>query len=305
MPPPSPIPVAAQGDIQDADVLPDPFPTLPRFQRVGPVSAIDFAAPQSDVIGGYASGRRRLIRVTAVVAVTALAAGSALGWRLGSPSVPWPPTNPEQALHNAVAATLQATSYTLDESIFLKGIGGKETGKPFETVRTVYQAPDRFKVNFPYSLLAPASVVMIGPDCWISGVPSAVITSGSFKCGSVANGSGIAGLLHSLGTAVDVSVTGQDLTFQPQNTAAFLTQSNISLSGVTTVQVRVTLNGPYIGTVTVSGNAASPNNASSSAAFGLSGSVGIGFSAIDSSSVARPSGSPTEINGQAPGTGST
>ena len=239
-----------------------------------------------------------------MLALAALGAGGALGWRLGSPSVVWPPSNPEQALRNAAMATLHATSYTVDESVFLGGSSGEGPGTPFETVRTVQQGPDRFKVNFPYSIVAPASIVVIGTDCWIAGVPSTAIASGSFSCGSVANKDSLDGLLRSFEAAVGVEVSGRDLTLQPKNPAAFLAQSGVRLSGLaaSTVKVQVTLDGPYIGTVTISGSATPPAD---SGLPSLTGSVGIGFSAIGSSTVSRPPGPPTEVNGKVPGAGST
>jgi hypothetical protein len=283
-----------------ADGEPQPHGTEPTlYASTGVVPDIfTLSSPVAHV-----AGPKRSRRIPALVGVFAACVGVSVAWfALSGPGTAVAPSA-TQELSTAAARTIDARSYTADESISL-GIspsGGAAPGLPLAGGTVVFQAPDRVRENIPVNLFTRATVVEIGKDCWTYGIPESDLTSGDVSCSSLVTPSGFEPLLQLLSHVASASARGHGLVYTPADPTEFLTQSGIQTSMVPganlVVKVSATTRGQYLGTVTVvvtqSGDSADGHVATES-------SFTISFSSVGTSAVARPSGPPTEVGGVFP-----
>jgi hypothetical protein len=262
----------------------------------GPVDDVVFTSSGS----GSRDGRSKRARqsVTLLLLLGALVVAGVIWYVFSGSAATGVNAASARQLSAAAAHTLDAASYTADETISLGFSATASADLPLAHATLVFQAPNRVDENLPISLLARATVIEIGKDCWISGVPRPDLTSGAVSCGSLTTSGRFESLLGLLAHAPSVSTKGDELVYTPADPTEFLRQSSIQVTivpGATlVVKVDASTRGQYLGTVTVlvtqSGGSAGMHAATSS-------SVTLTFSSIGHSVVARPQGQPTEVNG--------
>jgi hypothetical protein len=234
-----------------------------------------------------------------VAVLAAAAVGAAvLSCEFGGPILAIGAGSYATELRAAALNTLDAHSYTVRLSL---GLGftadaGSDISLGDQTI--VYQAPDRIDADVPLSILARAKLVQIGKDCWLSGVPEPDLTSGAMSCKTLYDSSYLERVLRLVAQAPRAIEQDGELVYAPADPATFLRESDFQLTRdpETSLSVRVeaSLMSRFLGTLRI---LISQSPEPGKIATASSAAATLTFSSIDSSSVARPGGPPTETNG--------